>query len=207
VKAQGERGACSPRKRPVQGRSRVTVDALIEATARILARDGYRAATTRRVAEVAGVGVGSLYQYFPSRDALVAAVLERHFDRILEASGRAFAGGAEPAVTLRAFAEALVEVQAGSVRLSRVLAEHAPRLQGQGLLRSLEERMAEQIRAYWAGRGGGGPPFDLERALFVLNHCCAELIRAATLEHPAWVTDGRLAGELHRLIVGYLGVG
>ena len=64
-----------PRKKASQGRSRALVDTLIEATARILVREGFDKASTNRIAEKAGVSVGSLYQYFPSKEALVAAVM------------------------------------------------------------------------------------------------------------------------------------
>ncbi len=70
-------------KMPLQERSRATVDALVEATARILVREGFEKASTNRIAEVAGVSVGSLYQYFPSKEALVAAVIDRHNREIM----------------------------------------------------------------------------------------------------------------------------
>ena len=70
-------------KNASQARSRATVDALVEATARILVRDGFEKASTNRIAEIAGVSVGSLYQYFPSKEALVAAVIERHNEEIM----------------------------------------------------------------------------------------------------------------------------
>ncbi|TIT73203.1 MAG: helix-turn-helix transcriptional regulator, partial [Mesorhizobium sp.] len=68
----------NPRKNASQERSRATMDALIEATARILVRDGFDKASTNRIAEEAGVSVGSLYQYYPGKEALVAAVIDRH---------------------------------------------------------------------------------------------------------------------------------
>jgi AcrR family transcriptional regulator len=73
-----------PRKLATQQRSRATVAALVEATARILVREGFDKASTNRIAQVAGVSVGSLYQYFPSKEALVLAVLERHNRQIME---------------------------------------------------------------------------------------------------------------------------
>src|SRR5215468_9906844 len=66
------------RKHASQERSRATVDALIEATARILVREGFEKASTNRIAREAGVSIGSLYQYYPSKEALVAAVIDRH---------------------------------------------------------------------------------------------------------------------------------
>src|SRR3954453_20347070 len=75
--------ATKPRKRGSQERSRATVAALVEATARILVREGFDKASTNRIAEVAGVSVGSLYQYFPGKEALVAAVIDRHQQQLL----------------------------------------------------------------------------------------------------------------------------
>jgi AcrR family transcriptional regulator len=67
----------SPRKTPRQRRSAVTVEVIVEAATRILASHGLAGFNTNRVAELAGVSVGSLYQYFPNKAALVAALIER----------------------------------------------------------------------------------------------------------------------------------
>lgn len=77
-----EEEVLEPRKRPRQARSRAMVDALIEATARVLVEDGYDRASTNRIAKVAGVSVGSLYQYFPNKEALVVAVVDRHMEQV-----------------------------------------------------------------------------------------------------------------------------
>ncbi|MGE0423395.1 MAG: TetR/AcrR family transcriptional regulator [Reyranellaceae bacterium] len=69
-----------PRKSPAQRRSAHTVDAIVEAAIRILGTDGYAALNTRRVADVAGVSVGSLYQYFPNRESIVAELVRRRMD-------------------------------------------------------------------------------------------------------------------------------
>ena len=74
----------APRKTPRQARSAVTVDAIFEATVQVLRRDGGRLTTTR-VAERAGVSVGSLYQYFPHKDAVLFGVLERYLDVLADA--------------------------------------------------------------------------------------------------------------------------
>lgn len=80
------------RKQPRQARSRHAVAAILEAAARILARDGYAGLTTNKTAELAGVGIGSLYQYFPNKDALVLALHLRELGlhRVLEREWPAF---------------------------------------------------------------------------------------------------------------------
>ena len=77
------------RKLPVQDRSKATRSALHIAAIQVLMRDGARHCTTTRVAERAGVSVGSLYQYYPNRDALLAAVLSEHLTAIADAMGAA----------------------------------------------------------------------------------------------------------------------
>src|SRR5215813_10517598 len=73
-----------PRKSASQERSRATVEALLDATARVLVREGYDRASTNRIAAKAGVSVGSLYQYFPNKEALVAALVARHNREMLQ---------------------------------------------------------------------------------------------------------------------------
>lgn len=74
-----------PRKSPVQARSVVTVEALHAAAIQVLIEEGLNRCTTTRIAERAGASVGSLYQYYPNRDALLAAVLEKHLEGIAAA--------------------------------------------------------------------------------------------------------------------------
>ncbi len=77
--------ALQPRKSPVQARSTASVDAILEATVQVLLAVGKERLTTTRVATRAGVSVGTLYQYFPNKSALLQAALRRHFDQVREA--------------------------------------------------------------------------------------------------------------------------
>ncbi|MEN8274336.1 TetR family transcriptional regulator [Acinetobacter seifertii] len=76
--------ALKPRKSPVQTRSTATIEVLHEATIQVLLKEGIVKCNTTRIAERAGVSVGSIYQYYPNRDSLLAAVLQRHLDRVAE---------------------------------------------------------------------------------------------------------------------------
>src|SRR4249920_2500037 len=120
----------NPRKSAVQERSRVTVHALLEATARILVREGFDKASTNRIAEVAGTSVGSPYQYFPSKEALVAAVIERPQHQIMQTVrgelAEVLAQPLEKAV--RKLVAVSVKAHRVDPKLHRVLAEQIPRV-------------------------------------------------------------------------------
>lgn len=73
-----------PKKRPRQARSRATFGAIQDAAARILVAEGYAGLTTNRIAEVAGVGIASVYEYFPGKEAVVAALAERELEGFVE---------------------------------------------------------------------------------------------------------------------------
>ena len=118
----------SPRKQPSQERSRITVEAILEAAARVLEERGYAGGTTNHIAERAGVSIGSLYEYFPNKDALVVALAERELDgerdeilALLEA--------APPREDLRSLLRrmvaAIVDFHAQSPALHRILFDEA----------------------------------------------------------------------------------
>jgi AcrR family transcriptional regulator len=92
----------APKKQPVQQRAVVTYRAIVVATARILERKGYEALTTNQVARAAGVGIASVYEYFPGKHALVAAVITEAVDAVIrelhEGLERALALGSGDAV-------------------------------------------------------------------------------------------------------------
>ena len=95
-----------PRKTPVQARSTASVNAILDATIQVLLKVGKERLTTTRVALRAGVSVGTLYQYFPNKSALLQAVLKRHLDEVTDAVERACKE--QQGATLRQMATALI---------------------------------------------------------------------------------------------------
>src|SRR3984957_15550450 len=82
---QRSQAVLEPRKSPVQARSTASVDAILEATIQVLLQAGKERLTTTKVAMRAGVSVGTLYQYFPNKSALLKAALKNHLDTVTEA--------------------------------------------------------------------------------------------------------------------------
>jgi AcrR family transcriptional regulator len=114
--------ALAPRKAPTQRRATATVEAILEAAARILETQGLELEgyTTNAVAERAGVSIGSLYQYFPNRDALTAALIERETATLLEQAREAAQGGS-CAEVLTGLIEAAVAHQMRRPALARIV--------------------------------------------------------------------------------------
>jgi AcrR family transcriptional regulator len=118
------------RKVPGQARSQETVSIILEASARILESDGLRGFNTNAIAERAGVSVGSLYQYFSDKDAIVLALIGSFEEALHDAVLRAVQGGRgqELKARLRLLVRALVTVHYRRPRLNRVLEAEEERL-------------------------------------------------------------------------------
>lgn len=121
------------RKKPVrtarQSRSRATVEVILEAGARILSQSGWAGLTTNAVAARAGVSVGSLYEYFADKQAIVDALLDRHLDEAELALARAAAGAdghAGPQDIAVALVAGYAAVHAGDPGLHRALSSQVP---------------------------------------------------------------------------------
>lgn len=199
----------NPRKKASQERSRATVNALIEATARILLKEGFDKASTNRVAEVAGVSVGSLYQYFPGKEALVAAVIERHSDEIAQTVRRELASiETQPLEQgMRILVAAAVKAHRVNPKLHRVLAEQIPRV---GKLEKAETFSHENFalfRNYLERHRSAIRVVDLDLASFICVTSIEALTHNAVLHHSKVFSDAAmesLIDEGTRLLVGYL---
>jgi AcrR family transcriptional regulator len=198
-----------PRKVASQERSRATVDALVEATARILVREGFDKASTNRIAEVAGVSVGSLYQYFPSKEALVVAVAERHQQEIMQTvRGELAEVLTEPVEkAVRKLIAVAVKAHRVDPKLHRVLAEQIPRV---GKLEKLEAFNPENyilFRMYLESHRDELRVDDLELASFVCVTSIEALTHNAVLHHSKMLSGEAmetLIDEGARLVTGYL---
>lgn len=199
----------SPRKEAIQARSRATVDALIEATTRILVREGFDRASTNRIAEEAGVSIGSLYQYYPSKEALVAAVIDRHQQELMQVVRNALAEvSALPLEEgVRRLIAVAIDAHRVNPKLHRVLAEQIPRT---GRLKNVEAFNRETyalFRSYLESRRVEVRAADLDLAAFVCVTSVEALTHTAVLHRPEVLSDkaaGALVEEATRLVLRYL---
>lgn len=114
------------RKEPRQARSRATVETIIEAGARILSDEGWAGFTTNKVADLAGVSIGSLYQYFPDKLSLVDAIRRRHLDDCLAVMQKSRPKGLSPMQFVTNLVHAMIAAHSIYPGLHRVLLDDAP---------------------------------------------------------------------------------
>jgi AcrR family transcriptional regulator len=187
----------APRKKPVQARSQATVGVLLDATARVLTRDGYDRASTNRIAETAGVSVGSLYQYFRSKESLVAALVDRHHEQMNAVFLRqvALAQAMPVREAARAVVAAIVDAHLVEPRLHRILVEQVPRIGKLGQqLESLDTVASAAVRGYLDARRHELRVTDLETATFVVVHAVEALVHRAILAPRRLERDALVSG-------------
>ena len=121
--------SASVRKVPRQSRSRYVVDLILDTTSQILLQEGYSKVTTNRIAEVAGISIGSLYQYFPNKGAIVKALALRHSQKMSEVLRVRFAAIGDVPVAQAAHEIILAEFSAHAVEenLHRALLQEVPK--------------------------------------------------------------------------------
>jgi len=198
-----------PRKHASQERSRATVEALIKATARVLVNEGFDKASTNRIAEVAGVSIGSLYQYFPGKDALVVAVIESHDREIMQLVHDALAQVVSQPVPIavRRLVVAAIEAHQIDPKLHRVLAEQIPRTANLENVEAFTRKTFELVRGYLEAHRDELRMTDLGLATYVCVTSIEALTHNAVLHRSEMLSDearGMLVDETTRLVVGYL---
>jgi len=195
------------RKQPQQARAQETVRAILEATVQILDREGLDAATTTRIAEVAGVSIGSLYQYFSHRDAILSALQDREFERTLAFIQKVLADGnldEEPLETVRAVLRGLADLYAVSPGLHRVLAIEGLRVAKAEKVHGFDLRVIQVVRHFLAATKAPILRRNVDAAAFLVYQTVRATMLAYLLERPPGLDFESLIEELTNLIAGYL---
>jgi AcrR family transcriptional regulator len=175
----------SPRKAPRQSRSQATVTALLQAAARVLAQESLAGFNTNRVAEVAGVSIGSLYQYFPNKEALVTALIADAQQQLV-------------------VARLAVRQQFDNPVLAAALDHEEKRLPLDALLQGAQAALAEAFNALLAPHRAALPP-DLPasavRDCLVITRALVEAAAERARQPPR-----DLQARIVRALLGYLTV-
>lgn len=197
-----------PRRSPAQSRSRNTVATILDAAARVFAKQGYAQGTTNRIAERAGVSIGSLYEYFPSKDAILVALAEAHIaeaKRVLRETAAELARAPRDVeATVRAIVKTTVTLHELAPALHRVFFEQALR---SPRIRSMATAVEQRSIAWWERY------LRTQREIAIRDPALAAAMVFQTIEtmtHKVVIHgDGsipmhRYVEEVVALVVGYL---
>lgn len=197
----------SPRKAPQQRRSQDTVEALMTATARILVQEGYDRASTNRIAETAGISIGSLYQYFPNKEALVAELVERMMTEELGVLSRVMPAlkGGPLKLSVRELLRAMLEIHERDPVLRRIVIEQVPRVGRLEKMLDIQSQIAQIVRSHLAERKDEIRPRDLDMASFILVHAVEAVIHGTVSKRPEYLGREAFVDELSALVLSYLG--
>lgn len=173
---------------------------------RILDREGAGAATTTRVAEVAGVSIGTLYQYFSHRDALLDALQDREFERTMAMMERVLAGTAHrsPREAARDVVDGLLKLYAAAPGLHRALTLEGLRITPTERVRAFDMRVVSVVRSFLAVSGWPMRRKNLDAAAFVVFQSVRATMLSRLLEAPPGLDDETITDELTDLILRYL---
>lgn len=193
------------RRRPVQRRARQTVDAILEAVVRLLKREGFGAITTNRIAEVAGVSIGSVYQYFPDKQAIFVALHQRHVEQIdrMVATKLVEHAGSSLEVLMRAMVDGMVEAHTTDPELYELLLTEVPhRADG---TREFSQRMHGAFRLAISSRAHEvrhSRNHDL--LAFVVTHMVESLSHGALFRRPPNLSLADAKEEIVQAVLAYL---
>jgi AcrR family transcriptional regulator len=191
-----------PRRLPKQARSAATVDAILMASRRVLVRDGYAGFTTERVAKLAGVSIGSLYEYFPTKDALLSAIVDGFLESMLSALTASMVVPGTLEETVRRLLTALLDAKAKDAELNAVVLEQLPRVNGAARIDALDRQLEPMFSAFLANFATELPGVDAERAAFVLTYAVQGVVSETVKRRR--VADPRMVDDLTALVLGYL---
>ncbi len=193
--------ANKPRKNAKQARAKVTVDVILEATAHILREQGPTKLSTNAVAKRAGVSIGSLYQYFPNKEALVVELARRRAAGHLERLGGLVGSSVEDAV--HAFVTVSIAAQRSDPQLQSAI---TAAILSHGLSMMTEDlrRARDLAAAFLSLHAERLAPPDPQLAAWICVTSVAALVNGAALESPELLDDPAFADEISRLVLGYL---
>ncbi len=192
------------RKSPRQERSRQMVDRIVEAGRTVLLEQGHERTTTNRVADEAGISPGSLYQYFPNKEAILAAVMDRYSRDVSEELAGLVAppGRRDPVATLRATFHGLLDVLETHREFVRLVTEVLPRTQTGERTGEIERRVRDLVGAYLAFAPSTSRIAPAASA-WILVRMVEHLSVQYVLESPE-ISRDQLVDEMVRLTIAHV---
>jgi AcrR family transcriptional regulator len=197
--------AFAPRKLPQQDRAKDTLDAILTAALQVLDQNGHEPGV-RSIADRAGVSVGSLYQYFPSKQSLANAVVRHHLRRNLAATERELeaASGLPAEEAAARLVDGLIGDKRAHVKLEAAMIRYFCRVGDLMVLTELDEQVNALVEKFIASLGKQVRPVDTGIAAFLVANTLRSAVLLTLVQRPERLHDPVFRSELIQLIVRYL---
>jgi AcrR family transcriptional regulator len=174
-----------------------------------LVKEGYDRASTNKIARTAGVSIGSLYQYFPSKEALVAAVIDHHNHGMMQVLRESLSKVALRPVeeAVRELVKVMIDAHRVNPKLHRVLVEQVPRVGRLDNIQAMDREAAAMVRAYLQAHRDEIGVADTGLAAFVCVTTVEALTHAAVIHNPETLSDDKaetFIDEVSRMVLRYL---
>ena len=196
------------RKTPSQTRALRTVDTLFEAATRVLQTEGEAGFTTNRIAERAGFSIGTLYQYFPSKEAIVVALVRRQRERVMRELDaileRAVTGEENAEESLRQYLRLVMDAFGRGQKAQRLLTRLGWQLDAPALIVAAMDDAGQRIRAAAVRLADPRLPVPDDATLFLVTRAVLGAVRSAAVEEHAMLDDPRFEDALFRMTWGLL---
>lgn len=196
----------NPRRKPAQARSEDTVECILEATAHILRVEGVKKASTNRIAERAGVSIGSLYQYFPNKQALFVALARKHLGQMqaLLVTKLSKMTGAPLTKAVPAMVNAMIDAHSSDPSLHCAISSLTPDLLPENEIHSTEQFYLALIKNYLDHHPDIAETQNTEIAAFILVQTIETLTHRAVLNRPDLLDGPEFRNDVTRLLLNYL---
>lgn len=195
-----------PRKIPTQARALETVEAILAATKKVLVKEGYEGTTTNRVAEVAGVSIGSLYQYFPSKESLLAELVDRHLKKMLHVLSTTAAEGEASTIeeAARTIIHAVFVAHRVSPKLHRVVMQQMARIGTIENIDAFEAQTEELVVGFLTSHRSEVRPKNVKLAARVALLAVRGTTLWTVLRRPEQLDDEDFEAEITDMVIRYL---
>jgi AcrR family transcriptional regulator len=199
------KAALRPRKLPQKRRSQATVEAILQAAARLLEKRGYARLTTNHVAAAAGVSIGSLYQYFPSKEAICHALAQAHYRRHAERYFQCLHGveGLPLGEQVRALVRVGYDVAREDPATAKNLYGELARIGGMDPVLAMRETIGAELTRRFDALPAPLRPKRPEMVAFIVTVACSQLVGDAVMRRPAWLGDEEYLDQVCELVMGY----
>ena len=194
------------KKKVKQDRAKATIETILEGAAHVLVKEGYEGTNTNRIAEVAGVSIGSIYQYFANKEAVIGELIEVHIQKVMDVFLDKYSTLSTLSLKdgIRVLIKSIIEARSLEPELQRVFDEQLPKIGKLSRLREFETQAVAMIKDYLHSKKDEVAVKNLDIAAFISVHAVEEVIQEALNNRQDILTSGHLEDELTNLIVCYL---